>query len=61
MDKNKIKERLVKLEEAKQQMLANLNAIAGGIQECNYWLSVIEAPVIEAPKDMENVKDPTKV
>lgn len=56
MTEVQIKERLEKLEQAKQQTLANLNAIMGGIQECNYWLSVVTAPMPE-PKADEKEKE----
>ncbi len=33
-----LKERLEALETQRRQMEANLNAIAGAMQECQYWL-----------------------
>lgn len=44
MDKEKINARLAELEKARQQTLANLNAIIGAIQECNYWLAEADKP-----------------
>ena len=34
-------ERLEALEAQRRQMEANLNAIAGAVQECQYWLQKI--------------------
>ena len=36
-----LKERLEALEAQRRQMEANLNAIAGAMQECQYWLNAI--------------------
>ena len=36
-----LKERLKALEAQRRQMEANLNAIAGAMQECQYWLQKI--------------------
>ena len=36
-----LKERLAALETQRRQMEANLNAIAGALQECQYWLQKI--------------------
>ena len=36
-----LKERLEALEAQRRQMEANLNAIAGAMQECQYWLQKI--------------------
>lgn len=36
-----LKERLEALAAQRQQMEANLNAIAGAMQECQYWLQKI--------------------
>ena len=36
-----LKERLEALEAQRRQMEANLNAIAGALQECQYWLHKI--------------------
>ena len=40
-----LKERLEALEAQRRQMEANLNAIAGAMQECQYWLDKITNPV----------------
>jgi len=39
MTENTLKERLAALEAQRRQMEANLNAIAGALQECQYWLN----------------------
>ena len=38
MDKEKIEKRIKSLEAAKEQMIANLNAIIGSINECKFWI-----------------------
>jgi len=35
-------ERLAKLKAEREQLVANLNAYNGAIQDCEYWLSVLE-------------------
>jgi len=35
-------ERLAKLKAEREQLIANLNAYNGAIQDCEYWLSVLE-------------------
>jgi len=35
-------ERLAKLKAEREQLLANLNAYNGAIQDCEYWLSVLD-------------------
>ena len=37
-----LKERLEVLAAQRKQMEANLNAIAGAIQECQFWLAKVE-------------------
>lgn len=41
---DKFKDRLKKLEEAKLQAMAQLNALAGAIQECEYWITMLNTP-----------------
>ena len=41
MTESDFKERLEALEAQRRQMEANLNAIAGAMQECQYWLQKI--------------------
>ena len=48
-----LKERLEALEAQRRQMEANLNAIAGAMQECQYWLQKI-APEPEQQDDNPN-------
>ncbi len=38
MTEQELKERLEALDTQRKQMEANLNAIAGAMQECQYWL-----------------------
>jgi hypothetical protein len=67
-------QRLGQLKAAREQALANLNAYDGAIQECNYWISQIEAaekaaavtaaaqkPVAEKPKQLQANPDAAKV
>lgn len=44
MDVKKIKERIANLEAQRNQMSANLNAISGAIQDCQFWLEQISKP-----------------
>ena len=37
------KERLEALEAQRRQMEANLNAVAGAMQECQYWLNKLNS------------------
>ena len=48
------KERLEALEVQRRQMEANLNAVTGAIQECNFWLSKINTPELKQQGDPEN-------
>ena len=42
--------RLTALEEAKQQALANVNAIAGAIQEVQLWMGELNKPDAPEPE-----------
>ena len=42
-----IKNRLKDLETQRVQMEANLNAIAGAMQECQFWLTKLTSPTEE--------------
>lgn len=42
MDKDKIMQRITDLQARQEQLVANLNAVHGAIQECQYWLSQLE-------------------
>jgi len=39
-----LSERLAKLKAEREQLLANLNAYNGAIQDCEYWLKLIDQP-----------------
>jgi prefoldin subunit 5 len=41
MTEQSLKKRLLELDAQRKQMEANLNAIAGAMQECQYWLNAI--------------------
>ncbi len=45
MTELELKERLQNLDNQRKQMEANLNAIAGAMQECQFWLNRITSPV----------------
>ena len=40
-----LKERLQALDAQRKQMEANLNAIAGAMQECQFWLAKVEQEI----------------
>lgn len=40
----RILERLAELREQREQLLANANAVQGAIQDCEFWLSILDAP-----------------
>ena len=42
MDKEAILKRKAELEAIKDELTAKLNAVVGGIYECDYWLADIE-------------------
>jgi prefoldin subunit 5 len=42
MTEQSLKERLLALDAQRKQMEANLNAIAGAMQECQFWLAKVE-------------------
>jgi hypothetical protein len=41
MDEKTIKERITALEGQRAQMISNVHAIEGAIQDCKYWLEKI--------------------
>ena len=41
MDVKTIKERIAKLEAQRAQMISNVHAIEGAIQDCKFWLEEI--------------------
>jgi len=38
----KLQKRLKELEGAREQILANLNAVNGAIEDCKYWMTELE-------------------
>lgn len=65
--KAELQERIAKLEVARDQAIANVNALSGAIQECTYWLERIENEEARAkkakekpPKPEEPKKEPPK-
>lgn len=46
-----IEARKRQLEEDKAQLLANIQAIAGAIQDCEYWRTQLESETPTAQKD----------
>ena len=44
MTEDTLKERMAALEAQRRQMEANLNAIAGAMQECQFWLNKLKVP-----------------
>ena len=41
--KERLKERITELEAAREQAIANVNALTGAIQESQHWLAQLEA------------------
>lgn len=56
--KEALQERIASLEQARQQAIANVNALGGAIQECTYWLQRLEAAEAEAKKQADKPKPP---
>ena len=46
MDEKTIKERITTLEGQRAQMVSNVHAIEGAIQDCKFWLEEISKPQI---------------
>jgi hypothetical protein len=44
MDEKTIRERLAKLREQHEQATANVHALSGAIQDCEYWLEQVKKP-----------------
>jgi len=42
MNKEALEKRIAELQKELDQMQANGNAIIGAIQDCKYWLSILE-------------------
>ena len=59
--KESIQARIQDLENQKKQMEANANALAGAIQDCQYWLEVVKnAEEAKKPKPPEKPKEQKK-
>jgi hypothetical protein len=43
MTREQIEARLVELRKESEQLVANINAISGAIQDCEYWLAQLDA------------------
>ena len=50
MTEQDLNERLQSLDAQRRQAEANLNAIAGAMQECQFWLTKLTSPI----KEVEN-------
>jgi hypothetical protein len=48
MNKEAITARRAALTSARDQAIANVNLITGGIQDCDYWLTMIEQEAAKA-------------
>lgn len=51
MTKDKIEQRLMELQKALEQCVANQNMLMGGIAECRYWLTLLTVPVDAGTSD----------
>ncbi len=47
MTETEITERIALLETARAKALANVNALNGAIEDCEFWLGRIRSPAIE--------------
>ena len=54
MTEQSLKERLLALDAQRKQMEANLNAIAGAMQECQYWLNAISTANSSVEEEIKN-------
>jgi hypothetical protein len=43
------------IEERKASLVADYTAISGAIQDCDYWLDVLEGASSEAPSELDTV------
>jgi hypothetical protein len=57
--KESLLQRRVDLEHQREQAIANVNAISGAIQECEFWISQIEAAE-KALKEKQKEKEQPK-
>jgi hypothetical protein len=48
MTKEQIEQRKAELLATREQLQANLNAVAGAIQDCDYWLAQLAAEEVKA-------------
>jgi hypothetical protein len=48
MDKASVLKRKEELEQQRIQLIANLNAVVGAMQDCEYWLGQFDKPVVES-------------
>lgn len=57
MDKELVLRRLQQLKKEREQMVANIHAYDGGIQDCEYWLSQFDNKLQQKEAD-NGGKDP---
>ena len=53
MGKDKLEQRIKTLTAQQDQLIADLNAVSGAIQECQYWLEQISQLTEEKPEVTE--------
>lgn len=44
-----LEKRKLELQTQQAQLVANVNAIGGALQDCEYWINVLKNPVLEVP------------
>jgi hypothetical protein len=49
MTKQDFEARIVELEKLREARLADMNALGGAIQDCQFWIARLEAQEAEAP------------
>jgi hypothetical protein len=53
MNREQIEARKAELLQTQEQLKANLNAVAGALQDCDYWLAQMAAEELKAPEPQE--------
>ena len=55
MNREAVEKRLEELRSSFEQAISNANAIQGAIQDCEYWLKIIEEEAEKSASNSESV------